>query len=279
MRKIVIAQIHVDGVSAVVSKLKKVPKGIVGAAIQVTFSSEWTNLGKTAVFQGADTKDVLVNERTITIPAECVAESGYLLRVGFYGVSGDTLAIPTIWANMGTIQDATDPSGDTSTDPTLPVWGQMHGQIAQNKEDIEKLNTDKLDADQLPEAINTALAQAKASGEFDGKDGQDGYTPQKNVDYFDGKDGSNGSNGKDGTSVTVKSVSESTADGGSNVVTFSDGKTVTIKNGSKGSTGAAGKTPVKGTDYFTAADKAEMVNAVIATLPIYGGEYDGEGGK
>ena len=85
-------------------------------------------------------------------------------------------------------------------------------------------------------------------------------------------DGTDGSNGKDGTSVTVKSVSESTADGGSNVVTFSDGKTVNIKNGSKGSTGADGKTPVKGTDYFTAADKAEMVNAVIAALPVYAGE-------
>lgn len=90
--------------------------------------------------------------------------------------------------------------------------------------------------------------------------------------------GSDGSPGAAGTSVTVKSVSESTADGGSNVVTFSDGKTVTIKNGSKGSTGspgangADGKTPVKGTDYFTSADKAEMVSAVIAALPVYTGE-------
>lgn len=33
-----------------------------------------------------------------------------------------------------------------------------------------------------------------------------------------------------------------------------------------------GTTPVKGTDYFTAADKAEMVNAVIAALPVYAGE-------
>ena len=32
----------------------------------------------------------------------------------------------------------------------------------------------KLDASALPTAINTALAQAKASGEFDGKDGEDG---------------------------------------------------------------------------------------------------------
>lgn len=42
--------------------------------------------------------------------------------------------------------------------------------------------------------------------------------------------------------------------------------------GDTGETGAAGKTPVKGTDYFTAADKTEMVNAVIAALPVYAGE-------
>ena len=75
--------------------------------------------------------------------------------------------------------------------------------------------------------------------------------------------------GKDGTSVTVKSVSESTADGGSNVVTFSDGKTITIKNGKAGT---PGKTPVKGTDYWREEDKAEMVNEVIAALPVYNGE-------
>jgi hypothetical protein len=146
----------------------------------------------------------------------------------------------------------------------------------------------KLDASALPTAINTALAQAKASGEFDGKDGSNGKdgvsathswsgttltitsasgTSSSNLkgdkgdkgdtgatgatgpagsdgakgDKGDkGDTGAAGSNGKDGTSVTVKSVSESSADGGSNVVTFSDGKTVTIKNGSKGSSGSNG---------------------------------------
>ena len=73
--------------------------------------------------------------------------------------------------------------------------------------------------------------------------------------------------GEDGKSVTVTSVSESTADGGSNVVTFSDGKTVTIKNGSKGNKGDKGDTPVKGIDYFTESEKAEMVQAVLEALP------------
>ena len=95
-----------------------------------------------------------------------------------------------------------------------------------------------------------------------------------------GGTGPAGADGKDGTSVTVSNVSESTSDGGSNVVTFSDGKSITIKNGSKGSkgdtggTGPAGYTPQKGTDYYTASDKQEMVTAVLEALPTWtGGSY------
>lgn len=40
----------------------------------------------------------------------------------------------------------------------------------------------------------------------------------------------------------------------------------------RGATGTAGTTPTKGTDYWTNADKAEMVNEVIAALPVYNGE-------
>lgn len=46
---------------------------------------------------------------------------------------------------------------------------------------IDNLSTGKLDASKLQEAINTALAQAKASGEFDGKAG---YTPVRGTDYW-----------------------------------------------------------------------------------------------
>lgn len=64
-------------------------------------------------------------------------------------------------------------------------------QIAQNKEDIEKLTQNKLDADKLPEAVNDALAQAKASGDFKGDPGEPGK------DGEDGKDGAPGADGKD----------------------------------------------------------------------------------
>lgn len=109
----------------------------------------------------------------------------------------------------------------------------------------------------------------------------DGKTFQQKYDSGElkGETGGTGASGKDGTSVTVTNVSQSTADGGSNVVTFSDGKSVTIKNGSKGSTGATGatgadgKTPVKGTDYFTAAEVAQIVADVVAQMGAANTDY------
>lgn len=59
-----------------------------------------------------------------------------------------------------------------------------------------------------------------------------------------GKDGVNGKDGKDGV----------------------DGKDG--KDGVNGKDGLSGYTPQKGVDYFTDADKAELVNAVLAALPI-----------
>ena len=41
--------------------------------------------------------------------------------------------------------------------------------------------------------------------------------------------------------------------------------------GPAGADGADGYTPVKGKDYFTDSDKAEMVSSVIAALPVYDG--------
>ena len=61
-----------------------------------------------------------------------------------------------------------------------------------------------------------------------------------------GDKGDTGAAGADGTSVTVANVNASTADGGSNIVTFSDGKTLTVLNGSKGSKGDKGDTGATG---------------------------------
>lgn len=41
--------------------------------------------------------------------------------------------------------------------------------------------------------------------------------------------------------------------------------------GPQGNPGADGKTPVKGEDYYTAAEREELVQAVAAALPRYAG--------
>lgn len=60
------------------------------------------------------------------------------------------------------------------------------------------------------------------------------------------------------------------------VTQTADGATIKItdKDGTTTATIANGKTPKKGTDYYTEADKAEMVQAVLEALPVYTGEVE-----
>jgi hypothetical protein len=57
-------------------------------------------------------------------------------------------------------------------DPTVPDWAKQPEKPAYTAEEVGAIP-----ADAIPEAINTALAQAKESGEFDGEPGKPGTTP------------------------------------------------------------------------------------------------------
>lgn len=50
------------------------------------------------------------------------------------------------------------------------------------------------------------------------------------------------------------------------------GQSITGPKGDKGDPGATGPAPVKGKDYFTEEEKAQMVNEVLDALPVYNGE-------
>lgn len=86
---------------------------------------------------------------------------------------------------------------------------------------IETLYIDKLDSSALTPAVENALAQAKASGDFKGDKGDTGTSI-----------------------VNIQQTTTSSADDGNNVftVTLSDGttSTFTVQNGSKGSAGTNG---------------------------------------
>lgn len=126
--------IQVSGIKTSVIARRMIPAGIIGAQVRFEFDGTWDGLTKTAVFRGCVIKDIPMDSEVVTIPAETVARPLPELEIGVYGVNADgTIAIPTLWAKCGRVRDATDPSGDTSTDPTLPVWAQLQAEVEQLK--------------------------------------------------------------------------------------------------------------------------------------------------
>ena len=149
----IVAKMQVRYAQASTVYRKIIPTGIVGAQVELDYAEDiWQGLHKTVVFRGAVTKDVVTDANIVTIPPEVVATTGITLQLGVYGVDDDgNLAIPTLWASLGYIRDAANPSGDTSTDPSLPVWAQILTMIG----DLDALDTTA--KNNLVEAVNEAL--------------------------------------------------------------------------------------------------------------------------
>ena len=153
--------------------------------------------------------------------------------------------------------------------------------------------------DEIEEAVNSALAAAKESGEFDGpagpqgetgpqgpkgdpgepgadgKDGSpgaDGYTPVKGKDYFDGEPGQPGETGPAGPKGDTGETGPQGPQGpkGDTGETGPQGpagpKGDTGETGPAGSKGADGKTPVRGTDYWTTTDQASILQQVLEAI-------------
>ena len=154
-----IAKVQVSGCRCIPVRLEMIPRGIVGATVSIAYTdSVWDNLRKTVVFRGCVTKDVLNAGSEVVVPAEVVSRAGGRLYMGVYGVdAGNNVVIPTIWTELGLIHGAASPSGDSSTDPALPVWAQIQGMIG----NLDKLDTQAKSS--LVAAVNEALT--KGGGE------------------------------------------------------------------------------------------------------------------
>lgn len=137
------ATIEVSGNTLRVTPENILTTGAVGGTVTLHFDESWSGFTKTLVWRGSGvTVDDI--ECTGRIPAQVLTKPNGSLILGIYGTKGET-ALPTLWADLGAIQPGTDPCGDESTDPTLPVWAQ------------------------IPQYLESELQKAKDSGEFDGK--------------------------------------------------------------------------------------------------------------
>ena len=129
--------------------------------VRLDFSCDWDGLTKTAVFtDGWRTVDVLESaweNSCVDIPHEVLQTAGRNVRVGVYGCDSNGTALPTIWAELGRVRHGADPAGDESTEPAVPMWGQIQDQIGS----LADLSTAA--KDNLVAAINEAAKTGSGS--------------------------------------------------------------------------------------------------------------------
>ena len=156
-------KLKVSAANIAVEEKETLTEGRVGLLCRFSFTGEWDGLAKTAVFDGADSRDVILTEDTVAVPAECLAAEGYSLSVGVYGknAAGD-IVIPTVYATVGKIQRSAYPAGKEAAPPTPDVVAQIQ-QAAANAE-----------------AMARAVREDADLGKFKGDRGEPGgwYTPE-----------------------------------------------------------------------------------------------------
>lgn len=179
----IIAKIIVQASSVKAKIYDHLPVGASGLKAQFQFAEPaWNGLSKTAVFRNRDkTFDVNIIDNCAAIPHEVLAKVMDDVEVGVYGTnSSNAVAIPTVWAKLGTVMSGANPSGILSKEQTLPYWVQI-------KEQVDVIQNNMMDQEDLENALN----QAKESGEFDGprgEKGEAGYTPVRGTDYWTDED-------------------------------------------------------------------------------------------
>lgn len=152
-----------------------------------------------------------------------------------------------------------------------PTYGgqALGGGGASTAEDVSYTNTQLPNAENVKTALDNLVSNSHS---HDNKDTLDKLSVSNGKLQYNGSDaglkgdkgdtGATGADGKDGTNGITPTIG---ANGNWYIGSTDTGKP---------SRGEKGKTPVKGTDYWTAADKAEIVKDTLAALPKWtGGSY------
>lgn len=234
--------------------------------IEFDMDETWSSfLSVVAQFiQNGEPKNVKVEDGYCFVPSELEIGAFELCLRGDDGES----VVATVNRLTLEVCEGFDPSGETSLPPSPDLYTQLIKEIDSGKKIAQSVRED---AD---------------SGKFNGPPGtkgdtgDDGITPHigDNGNWYigstdtgkpsrgeKGDTGEPGAAGKDGTTPHIG------ANGNWYLGTTDTGKP---SRGAPGADGEDGRTPVKGADYWTSADKQEIVQDVLNALPTWtGGSY------
>ncbi len=119
-------QLHADKIKLSVRQREAVTSGSVNVyPVRFGFSEDWKELSRTAVFRaGTASRAVpLGADNETVIPWEVLKKPSVQLLCGVYGTRGSETVLPTVWANLGFIQEGASP-GEEAQPPTPELWEQ-----------------------------------------------------------------------------------------------------------------------------------------------------------
>lgn len=176
----------------------------------------------------------------------------------------DAISVPTKLSQL--TNDSGFITGYTETDPTVPAWAK-----AANKPTYTASEVGADASGTANSVVSTHNTSASAHSDIRGLIGEKVYAQNDeptdapegsawiDLDEESSGGGGSGKNGKDGISATHS------WNGTTLTITSASGTSsadLKGEKGDKGDTGSAGYSPVRGTDYWTAADKAEIKSYV-----------------
>lgn len=171
-------KLTVSGAQARATVTGPLTSGMVGLPVTIEYDEAWVGLTKNLVCRcsrngssGEEYRSILNVENTTNVAHE-VMKAGMFLYLGVEGYNADgTLVIPTVWAMCGAIEKGANTGDDLSSDPTLPVWGQLQEQIEQikqngiNPEQMDEIRTCVQEAiGAVEQASNAAQSAAISAG-------------------------------------------------------------------------------------------------------------------
>lgn len=176
--------LHANKNMLTLRKREPMTSGSVNAyEVRFEFSPDWDGLTRTVVFKaGSESRSILLDESgECVIPWEVLTTPNVALRAGVYGTQGGELVLPTVWENLGVIQEGTEP-GESSQPPTPGVYEQI------------------VDLAAKAEATAKSVREDADAGKFDGPPGPQGATGPRGPQGQQGQRGEKGDTGPQGPS-------------------------------------------------------------------------------
>lgn len=234
-------EITVTGAQAGLAGEVLLTGGMVGLPVCFIFDESWDGLRKTAVFRaGGKTVSCLDVEDRVTVPWEIMEQAECTLQIGVYGENEDgTLVIPTVWVDAGTIRPGADPKGDLASEPAMKIW-----QLA-------------LESVQQAQAIAQSVRDDADQGLFQGEQGEKGDPGPQGKQGIQGPEGPRGIQGEKGDTGAQGPQGKQGVQGLQGVRGL---------QGEQGPKGDDGYTPVRGVDYWTQEDIAQIQTYVDDTI-------------